>query len=303
MADYGHRIEFGTFPTPKSGDPQGVVALARLTEASGLDLVTFQDHPYQPAHLDAWTLISYVAAATEKVRLAGNVLNLPLRQAAVLARSVASLDLLSKGRVELGLGAGAFWDGIVAMGGPRLAPGEAVQALEEAIDIIRGIWDPGDTSVLRVEGEFHRAAGARRGPEPAHDISLWLGAYKPRMLSLVGRRADGWLPTLGYLRPGDLSAGNRRIDEAAEEAGRDPGEIRRLLNVGGRFDATPGGLLVGPPGQWVDQLTELAVEEGVGTFILAGDDPAAIELFGKEVAPAVREAVGAERRPGDIHRG
>ncbi|MEE3921764.1 LLM class flavin-dependent oxidoreductase [Micromonospora sp. BRA006-A] len=67
-------------------------------EQVGLDLVTFQDHPYQPGFLDTWTLMSYVAAATERVRLAGNVLNPPLRQPAVLARSVASLDLLTGGR-------------------------------------------------------------------------------------------------------------------------------------------------------------------------------------------------------------
>jgi alkanesulfonate monooxygenase SsuD/methylene tetrahydromethanopterin reductase-like flavin-dependent oxidoreductase (luciferase family) len=119
MPDYGHDLAFGTFITPQNQRPDDVVALARLTEQVGLDLATFQDHPYQPAFLDTWTLMSWVAAQTETLRVAPNVLNLPLRQPAVLARSAASLDLLSRGRVELGLGAGAFWDGIEAMGGPR----------------------------------------------------------------------------------------------------------------------------------------------------------------------------------------
>src|SRR3954469_6453906 len=110
-------LEFGTFVTPSAADPAGTVALAVATERAGLDLVTFQDHPYQPRFLDTWTLLSYVAARTERVRLAPNVLNVPLRPPAVVARAAASLDLLTDGRVELGLGTGAFWDAIEAMGG------------------------------------------------------------------------------------------------------------------------------------------------------------------------------------------
>ena len=110
MADYGHDLVFGTFLTPRNAEPQAPVALARLSERAGLDLVTFQDHPYQPAFLDAWTLLSYVAASTERIKISGNVINLPLRPPVLLARQAASLDLLSGGRFELGLGAGAFWE-------------------------------------------------------------------------------------------------------------------------------------------------------------------------------------------------
>ena len=123
MPDYGRELAFGTFVTPQSAQPAEAVALARLTERAGLDLVTFQDHPYQPAFLDTWTLLSWVAAQTERVRVSPNVLNLPLRPPAVVARAAASLDLLSGGRFELGLGAGTFWDAIEAMGGPRRSPG------------------------------------------------------------------------------------------------------------------------------------------------------------------------------------
>jgi alkanesulfonate monooxygenase SsuD/methylene tetrahydromethanopterin reductase-like flavin-dependent oxidoreductase (luciferase family) len=136
MTDYGHELRFGGFLTPDAGDPDRVVDLVRLAEQDGLDLVTFQDHPYQPAFLDTWTLISYVAARTERISISGNVTNLPLRPPAVLARSVASLDLLSDGRIELGIGAGAFWDAIEGMGGPRRKPREAVDSLAEAIEVI-----------------------------------------------------------------------------------------------------------------------------------------------------------------------
>lgn len=290
MPDYGHELTFGTFITPTNADPQVPVSLAVLTEEVGLDLVTFQDHPYQPRFLDTWTLLTWVAARTSRVHLAGNVLNLPLRQPAVLARAVASLDLLSGGRAELGLGAGAFWDAMVGMGVPRLTPGQGVDALSEAIDVVRGLWDTSSRSPLRVGGTYHSVDGAKRGPAPAHDVGIWLGAYKPRMLRLVAEKADGWLPSEGYLQPGDLPRGNAAIDAAAAAAGRDPREIRRLLNV------TPGaGSLAGPPSAWVDALVALALDEGVGTFILGTDDPTVIETYGTEVAPAVRAAVASAR--------
>jgi alkanesulfonate monooxygenase SsuD/methylene tetrahydromethanopterin reductase-like flavin-dependent oxidoreductase (luciferase family)/hemerythrin-like domain-containing protein len=282
---------FGTFITPSAQAPDQVVALARLAEDAGLDLATFQDHPYQPAFLDTWTLMSYVAAATSRIRLSGNVLNLPLRQPVVLARSAASLDLLSGGRVELGIGAGGFWNAIEAAGGRRLAPGESVDALGEAIRIIREVWDVEQRGGVRVDGSYYRVVGAKRGPAPAHDIGIWVGAYKPRMLRLVGRSADGWLPSLSYLPGGakDLPGLNAIIDEAAAESGRAPQDVRRLLNVSGQFARSASGFLVGPPAHWAEGLAELAREHGISAFILAGDDPAAVRTFGEEVAPAVRQ--------------
>jgi len=122
MTDYGHDLLFGSFITPTNADPEQVLALTSASEAAGLDLATFQDHPYQPGFFDTWTLLSFLAARTSTIRLTANVLNLPLRPPAVVARAAASLDILSGGRIELGLGAGAFWDAIVAMGGERLTP-------------------------------------------------------------------------------------------------------------------------------------------------------------------------------------
>jgi FAD/FMN-containing dehydrogenase len=298
MTDYGHELRFGTFLTPQSQRPQDVVALAQVTEQSGLDLATFQDHPYQPAFLDTWTLLSWVAARTERLHVSGNVLNLPLRPPAVLARAAASLDLLSGGRFELGLGAGGFWDAIAAMGGPRRTPGEAISALSEAIDIIRAVWDGSARGGVFLDGEEYHVRGAKRGPAPAHDIPIWLGGYKPRMLQLIGAKGDGWLPSLAYLQDGDIQRGNRLIDEAAAAAGRDPREIRRLLNVAGVFAPASRGFLQGTPAQWVSELLPLVLADGISAVILAGDDPHAIQVFGAEVAPALREAVERERSAG-----
>ncbi|MFF0321330.1 LLM class flavin-dependent oxidoreductase [Nonomuraea angiospora] len=297
MTDYGHDLLFGAFVTPTAQPATHAVEVAVAADRAGLDLVTFQDHPYQPKFLDTWTLLSYVAARTERVRLSGNVLNLPLRHPAVLARSAASLDLLSGGRFELGIGAGGFWDAIEAMGGRRLSPGQAVDALEEAIGIFREIWAADEPGGVRVDGEYYQVKGAKRGPAPAHDIGIWLGAYKPKMLKLTGRAADGWLPSLSYLQggPGDLTEGNKHIDEAAQSAGRSPADVRRLLNLSGRFASSSRGLLDGPPDQWAEELAGLALDHGVSAFILMADDPAVVELFAAEVAPATRELVTAER--------
>lgn len=292
---YGRPLQFGTFITPANDPPEQPVRLAQFAEAVGFDLVTFQDHPYQPRFHDTWTLLTWVAAQTERVHLAHNVLNLPLqRTPVVLARAAASLDLLSGGRFELSVGAGGFVDAITAVGGPERTLGGHVDALAEAIPIIRSTWDADARDRFVVDGEHYRVDGAKRGPAPAHDIPIWIGALKPRMLRLIGRLGDGWLPSLAYLGPGEYARAAGTIDEAAARAGRDPGEIRRLLNVGGRFSPRGGGFLDGPPEQWVEQLLPLAVEDGVDTFILASDDPGTMQRFAEEVAPALRDAVARE---------
>ena len=190
-------------------------------------------------------------------------------------------ERLSGGRVALGLGAGSFWDAIAGMGGPRRTPGESVQALQEAIRVIRDIWDTTASGSVTVHGAHYTVEGAARGPAPTAPIPVWVGAYKPRMLRLVGRHADGWLPSLGYLRPGDLGRHNATIDAAATAAGRDPAHVERLLNVG--------------PDQSVQDLVELALSEGISTFILMADDPRVLRRFGQETAPAVRDGVNAAR--------
>jgi alkanesulfonate monooxygenase SsuD/methylene tetrahydromethanopterin reductase-like flavin-dependent oxidoreductase (luciferase family) len=299
MSDYGHDLLFGTFVTPTNQPATQAVDLAVVSDRAGLDLVTFQDHPYQARFHDTWTLMSYAASRTSRIHVSGNVLNLPLRQPAVLARSAASLDLLSGGRLELGIGAGGFWEAIEAMGGRRLSPGQAVEALEEAITVIREVWAADKPGPVRVDGRYYRVHGAKRGPKPPHDIGIWVGAYKPRMLRLIGRTADGWLPTLGYLPGGveDLTELNEHIDGAAVAAGREPGQVRRMLNVSGRFAPAGRGFLDGPAEQWAEDLAGLTLEHGISSFILATDDAYTIETFAAEVAPATRDLVAAERGP------
>ncbi|WP_426504229.1 LLM class flavin-dependent oxidoreductase [Dactylosporangium sp. McL0621] len=295
MTDYGHDLRFGTFLPAEAANAAEALRLAVRTEELGLDMTSLQDHPYQARFLDSWTQLSVIAAHTERITVFPNVVNLPLRPPAVLARAAASLDLLTGGRVELGLGAGAFWDAIEGMGGPRRTGGEALKALEEAIAVIRALWS--DERSARVDGEHYRLQGAHPGPGAAHDIGIWVGAIKPRALALTGRLADGWLPSSPYVPPEQLAESNRRIDEAADAAGRRPRDVRRLYNIAGTFRGDGREFLQGPPKVWVEQLAELAVTEGMSAFILmaqAGGD-SDLERFALEVVPAVRELVAAER--------
>jgi alkanesulfonate monooxygenase SsuD/methylene tetrahydromethanopterin reductase-like flavin-dependent oxidoreductase (luciferase family) len=267
--------------------------MARQVDRLGLDYVAVQDHTYQRRFVDTWTLLSMVAATTSRVGVLPDVANLPLRPPAVLAKAAASLDLLSGGRCELGLGAGGFPDATWAYGGPRRSPAEAVEALAEAIEVIRKVWS-GERN-LRFEGKYHHLAGAHSGPLPAHPIGIWLGAYGPSMLRLTGRAADGWVPSFRG-EPQPLLDRAARLDDAAAEAGRDPGEIRRVLNVSGALTDGPSeGAFRGPAAQWVDELSALALGPGFDTFVLWADGPGQLERFAEEVVPATRAQVARER--------
>lgn len=224
---------FGVFPSPSAEDHAETVRAVLLAEELGLDLVGIQDHPYQRRFLDTFTLMADLLARTSTIRVFPDVANLPLRGPAMIAKAAASMDVISGGRFELGLGAGGMWDAIAAMGGPRREPGEAVDAFVEAVEVIRRLWS-GDRG-LRIEGQHYRLDGVHSGPVPAHDVSIWVGAYGPRMLEVIGRHADGWLPSSPYVPPGRLPVLHDRIDDAARDAGREPSDVLRLYNVNGRI--------------------------------------------------------------------
>ena len=291
VPDYGRNVTFGYFLIPNAADP--LLEVAREIEARGLDWIGIQDHPYQRRFVDTWTLLGAVAAVTTRVGFFPDVANLPLRPPAMMAKAAASLDVLSGGRFELGLGAGSFWDAIAAYGGPRRQPRDALAALEEAISVIHLVWS-GERN-LRFSGSHYRLAGAHSGPLPVHPIGIWLGVYGPRALQLAGRLADGWLPSLR----GDLTVlaeGSARLDEAASAAGRNPWDVRRVLNVNGQITDGPKlGLLRGPVDQWVDELTDLAVGYGFDTFIFWGEGDDQLSRFAEEVVPAVRSQIALER--------
>ena len=295
MADYGRELEFGASVTPLADPPDFAKRVSVAADGAGLDLVGIQDHPYQRRFLDTWTLISTLVPVTGRIRFFPDVASLPLRPPAMLAKAAASLDVLSGGRVEMGLGAGAFWDAIEAMGGPRRSPGEAVRSVEEAIQVMRLVWS--EERSVRFDGEIYTLKGLKPGPHPVHEIEIWVGARGPRMLDLIGRLADGWVPSMGWATPDRLPEMHGRIDEGAARAGRDPDEIRRVYNISGIIGEEGEGSLSGPASRWIEELSRFALKLRMDTFIYwpAEDHVRQVELFASEVVPAVRETVAAER--------
>jgi alkanesulfonate monooxygenase SsuD/methylene tetrahydromethanopterin reductase-like flavin-dependent oxidoreductase (luciferase family) len=301
--DYGLPLEFGYFLTPDAADPVGVLATAQFLDAHGYDVIGVQDHPYQPRHLDTMSLLAAILAQTASVRVFAAVGNLPLRPPAVLAKAAATLDLLSGGRFELGIGAGGYLGPAHAMGAPALTPRESLEALEEGVTVMRAMWS-GERRGIRFDGDHYQLAGVHPGPLPAHPIQVWIGANMPRALALTGRVADGWVsPLMNYKPPREAAQANAAIDDAAGEAGRDQREIRRIFLIPGSFTSTSQGpatdsdqAIVGPPQHWVETLTHFALDFGFGTFVLvAPPDADTLTTFIEDVAPQVRERVAEHR--------
>ena len=95
---------FGANVDPSTDNLQNSLQIAALADSLNLDMLTIQDHPYQKRFLDTWTLLTYIAAKTNRIHIGTNVVNIPLRPPAMLAKTAATLDVLSNGRMELGIG-------------------------------------------------------------------------------------------------------------------------------------------------------------------------------------------------------
>ena len=167
MTHYHDDLIFGSFITPTSEQPHLAVALAQASEELQLDLVSFQDHPYQPSFLDTWSLLAFVLARTTRITVAPNVANLPrarppcwreVRRAWICSATVDLLSVLEQ--VPSGTG---LW-----RWAPRGdTPKESIQALGEAIDILqRHLGWHNVTGALRVDGEYYHVHGATARAAP-----------------------------------------------------------------------------------------------------------------------------------------
>ena len=305
MTDTGYNAPlFGISINPTAKNVQQAFKLAQVADSSGLDFITIQDHPYNPTFLDTWTLFVALATSTRQVRILPNVLNLPLRPPAMLAKEAATLDILTNGRVEMGLGAGGFWEAIVSYGGPLRTPGEAVTAVDEAIQVMRALWRPAaPEQAISFSGQFYQLNNAQPGPAPVHPISIWIGANRPRMLQLIGRMADGWIVSASYVPPENIPDLQAIIDDAARAAGRETTAIRRAYNLAGTI-LRPGapamaarrrGIIAGPVSQWTGELMRYYSDLRMDTFILwpIGDEEAQIRTFAEEVVPALKERINS----------
>ncbi|MFI0356515.1 LLM class flavin-dependent oxidoreductase [Actinomadura sp. 9N407] len=292
MTDYGKPITFGLSLDPGADRLAETRRQASAAAAGGLDYLAVQDHPYQPGHLDAWTLITHLATETERISLFTDVADLQLRPPTMLAKAAASLDAITGGRIVLGVGGGAFSDGIASMGGIRRDGRAMVDYTREALQVMHAALRGG---AVRLQSDQYAIEGYTAGPVPAAPVPLWLGAQGPRMLAVTGAFSDGWISPLNiYVPPAEVPAKQKSIDEAARAAGREPGDIRRIYNVIGGIGAAhgvPG--LAGDVRHWADTLTEWAVELGFDTFVFwpVAAHHTQLQLFMNEVVPAVREQV------------
>jgi alkanesulfonate monooxygenase SsuD/methylene tetrahydromethanopterin reductase-like flavin-dependent oxidoreductase (luciferase family) len=289
-------VRFGLNADPNIGGLAIAQRITAIADTAGLELVGIQDHPYNAEFADTLTLITWLAQQTSRVHLFPNVANLPLRPPAMLAKQAATIDALSGGRFALGLGAGAFADGIAGLGGPRRDPAQARAALSEAIDIIRASWSGEPYSY---SGTYYSTPSVQPGPRPAHAIGLWLGVAGPRAMRLVGAKADGWSVSAPYVPPARLPQLNEIINDAAAEAGRDPGSITRLYNVMGLITPQDRDEFNGPAERWVDTLAGLYARAQMNAFIFwpSGDRERQSRIFAEEVVPAARQAIGPPAQP------
>jgi len=229
---------FGVSIIPSASGRSDPVAQARRAEELGFDLVSIWDHPHgENPSFETWTLMTWIAARTTSIRVASNVLGLPFRLPALTAKMAETLDRLSDGRLIIGLGGGGDDEEFAGFGAPARTPSEKVEALEEGIAVIRGVWAE---SPFTYHGRHYRNEAAMLEPKPSHGIPIWLGTYGRKALELTGRVADGWIPSMGPAPPPQVKPKMKLVRRAAEHAGRDPDSLEYAYNVSVRIGGTAG---------------------------------------------------------------
>jgi len=291
-------VWFGYGSPDKVRDVDAVLRLAAQADRDGLDHVSLSDHPYVAELLDGYAGIAFLLGRTERLSAFVNVTNLPLRPAPILARTASSLSALSGGRFVLGLGAGGAWDRITTMGVPELRPAAAVEAFEEAMQLVRAMSDGGRPVPTKHYPIRDLAPAAVRAP------LIWTGSNGPKSLAATARQADGWIPG----RAADWLSERYRwsrpiIDEAAIAAGRKPSDVATIYNFPGAITSTPvrrtrgddGRWIGGSPAQWIEELTGAILEHGASGFTLFPTGPDAYDVqfakWAQEIVPAVRAAI------------
>ena len=297
----GRDVLFGFGTHRGIGEAPELLSMAQQADRDGLDLFSLSDHPYLGERLDAYAALGFILGRTRHLAGFANVTNLPTRPAPMLARMVMSLSALSGGRVVLGMGAGGLWDRIADMGVPRLSPGDAVDAFEEAIVLVKMLAGGGPP--VTYQGRYYQVS--QIDPAPGAAPPVWTGSVGRKSLAATGRVADGWIP--GHAADW-LSHRYRTsrpvIDEAAAAAGRDPHEIRTVFNFPGRITGRPlaatrdrdGRWIGGSADQWAEELTGAVLEHGASGFMLFSPeggtpDMTSLSLWAGEIVPAAREAI------------
>jgi alkanesulfonate monooxygenase SsuD/methylene tetrahydromethanopterin reductase-like flavin-dependent oxidoreductase (luciferase family) len=297
MAKSTNAIRFGI--NPRGMSYEKVLSVAKTAEDAGFEVISFSDRPPEPS-LEGWTFATAIAVQTKKIAVTHSTLNVPLRNPALLAKMASSLDVMTGGgRVILTLGAGGQEAHYTAIGTPFGTAGERVTDLEDAISIMRGLWA---NEIFSYEGRQFSVTEASSPPKPLGTIPFIIGAGGARMLKYTGAKADGWIKNGGWPETHEQYLELLgQVEAGAEEAGRDPRTIRRVLNGTGYIgDKDPNdvipetmgrrGGLMGNAARILEIIDEY-VELGVDTFQLQfpGDMVEdQLKQFGAEVIAKVK---------------
>lgn len=308
----GRQLEIGIYLPQVSMDYGDILRRTRTAEDAGLHSVWFYDHLYSPgqpdlASLESWTLASFLLAQTRRIRVGHLVLCNNFRHPVVLAKMATTLDVLSEGRLELGLGSGSVEVEHHQAGLPWGTAAERAERLGEALQIVTSMLGGGLTSFAghhyRVDSMPNLPPAVQRPRPPLHVG----GVGRRHTLPLVARYADVWsIPTYGLDR---WEEAGRALAEECDRIGRDPATIRRSheavlvlapddpslaearASAERRYGAPGWGLdaggYVGTPPMVAERIAA-AAERGITSFVFFTHDrgdPRTLELLGEQVLP------------------
>jgi probable F420-dependent oxidoreductase len=277
------------------GDAQAVVGLATHAETLGFDSVWVHDHVFNVGHVldrigdrpyyEPLTLLSFVAARTARVRLGTSVLVLPYHNAIRLAKAAATLDVLSGGRLVLGVGVGAIENEMEAMGSAYKERGAIT---DESMAVMRALWTEDDP---RHDGRHYRFAGMKFSPKPLQKpIPLVIGGVSRVAIRRAARSGDGWQP-LG-LSPDALEQGIAQLREELRACGRDAAQVPVSLALS-LAESRRGRFALGATGPEIVKSATAFAALGVETLIVSANtsDPraarAVMDMLAREVLPAL----------------
>jgi probable F420-dependent oxidoreductase len=289
-------MKFAVLPPVRAGvcaDPDWMIGFARHAEECGFESIVLVEHPVvisdytsrypyassgrmpladDCAIPDPIDVLGFLAAATSRLVLSTGVLVLPAHHPVIMAKRLATLDALSKGRVRLCIGVGWMKEELEACG---VDFGSRGRRTDECIDVMRALWADTEPEGATFEGEFFRFAHAHTRPLPrqAGGIPIHIGGHSAASIRRAARRGDGWHP-LG-IRGDELEAALGQLRREADAAGRDPSAIELTLT----------GVSTGTNPETVAELDEMGVDRLVVTCLQA--DPEAVKDEMSQVALTV----------------
>jgi probable F420-dependent oxidoreductase len=291
------RIGFSLLNNWGMDDAQALVGLGIRADELGFDSVWVHDHVFNVGHVldriggkpyyEPLTVLGFVAARTTRVRLGTSVLVLPYHNAVRLAKTAATLDVLSGGRLVMGVGVGLIQQEMEAMGSAYTQRGAIT---DESIAVMRALWTQDEP---RFEGKHYRFADMRFSPKPLQkpSIPIVIGGVSRAAIRRAARLGDGWQP-LG-MSPEALGQGMATLRDEARACGRDASKIPISIAMS-LAKARAGRHALGTTPDEIIKNAESYARVGVETLVISANtgDPnearAALEMVAREVLPAVR---------------